>query len=236
MKIQATLVITVTLLMPFTAHAQFAVIDSANLTRAIQQVDAWKQQYQQMVEQGNQIKQTLMGQTGSRGLGSLATNPLLQATVPPDLLQTLSALQTNGTDGLSAAARSIREQTKIYDCENRTGDARILCQRLLNGTAQQQALLQAALDLTSGRRAQIQALQDNINATSDAKSIAELQARMQAENLQVNNDANRLMLMRALSEMADHSAEQTVREKEQRSLAQHSDGSDTFHFAPPAAH
>ncbi len=89
------------------------------------------------------------------------------------------------------------------------------------------------MSLVNQRTAQIQTLQDQINSTGDAKAIAELQARLQVETTQVANDANRLMLMRTMSDAADRAAEQAIREKTMKSLALRGDGSDTFTFVPP---
>jgi len=214
------------------AYAQYAVLDAANLAQAKQQVQSWSKQYNQMTDQLNQLKQLYASTTGNRGLGSVNNNPQLLGTVPPDLVQAYTALQNKGANGLSTDARAIRDQTKIYNCENRSGPDLITCQRILNGLAQQQALLQNALNLTGARADQIRSLQDKVGTTTDAKSIAELQARLQVENLQVNNDANRLLLMRSLAEASDRSAEQAIHEKEMRSLSLHNDGSDTFRFVP----
>jgi len=214
------------------AHAQWAVLDVANLQQAMQEVQAWQKQYRQMEEQRDQLKQQLNAATGSRGLGSIANNPLLQATVPADLTQYYSSLQANGAQGLTAAARAIRGQSKIYDCENRTGADLIACQRLLNNAAQQQALLHNAFAMSALRKEQIQALQDRISTTSDPKSIAELQARLQVETTQVSNDANRLALLRSLGDAAAQAAEQALREIEQHSLSLHNDGSASFRFVP----
>ncbi|NVM77463.1 type IV secretion system protein VirB5 [Duganella sp. SG902] len=212
------------------AHAQFAVIDVANLTQALQQVSAWQKQFQQMNEQKNQLQQQYRAATGNRGLGDFADDPRLRAIVPSELQQLYDALQSSGSAGLSASASAIRGKSKIYDCENLKGSEQISCQRLLNMLAQHQALLASALNMTSSRSAQIQTLQARINATDDPKSIAELQARLQAENIQVNNDANRLQLMRSIAEAADRAAEQAAREKLLLSLSRHNDGSDSFHF------
>lgn len=221
-----------TLAVSIPAHAQFMVLDAANLSQAIQQMAAWKKQYQQMLDQKTQLQQQYTSMTGSRGLGSYASNPSLQAIVPVNLVQTYNDLQTRGTQGLTGSALNIRNQAKIYDCEDRRADDRILCQRILNGTAQQQALSQSAMTLLNQRVTQIQTLQDKINATGDAKAIAELQARLQAENTQVGNDTNRLMLMRSLADAADRAAEQAVREKAMKNLSLHNDGSETFVFVP----
>ena len=224
--------LAVTLSFPCIANAQWLVLDAANLAQALEQMTAWKQQYQQMEEQKKQLHQQYSAATGSRGLGNFASNPKLQAMVPQDLVTSMNNLQTLGASGLSGQARTIRDQLKIYDCEDRATDSRIACQRLLNAAAQQQALTQAALALTNQRMAQIQALQDKINGTTDPKSIAELQARLQAETTQVGNDANRLALMRALGDEADRAADQAFRERTMKSLSRRNDGSETFRFDP----
>jgi len=232
MKPQTLLITLLVCSLQNSAYAQYAVLDSANLAQAKQQVQSWSKQYNQMTDQLTQLKQLYASTTGNRGFGSMVNNPQLQGTVPPDLVQTYAALQKNGAGGLTSDAQMIRDQAKVYNCDNRSGTDLLTCQRILNGLAQQQALLQNALNLTGARADQIRSLQDKVSTTTDAKSIAELQARLQVESLQVNNDANRLQLMRALAEASDRSAEQAIHEKEMRSLSLHSDGSDTFHFVP----
>lgn len=214
-------------------HAGILVLDTANLAQAMEQVAAWKKQYTQMMEQQEQLRQHYAAITGSRGLGSIANNPLLQAVVPADILKTYSEVQNLGAKGLTAQARTLRNLIKIYDCEERSGPDKLNCQRLLNNNAQLQALTQNAMSLVNQRTTQIQALQDQINTTGDAKAIAELQARLQVEATQVGNDANRLMLMHSMSEAADRAAEQAIREKTMKNLSLHGDGSDTFTYVPP---
>ena len=60
------------------AHAGVPVIDVANLFQAVQQVAAWLQQYEQMVEsiqqlrnQYAQLQTTYNSMTGNRGLGTI---------------------------------------------------------------------------------------------------------------------------------------------------------------------
>lgn len=226
------LIVTGSLLTHLPSQAQWAVIDKANLTQALQQVSAWRKQYDQMVEQQNQLKQQYTAATGSRGLGSFASDPRLLATVPPDVQAIYDALQTKGSAGLTNAARELRNHAKIYDCDRMVGEELLNCQRLLNSLAQQQALLRSAMQMTSQRGTQVQTLQDKINATNDPKSIAELQARLQAEAIQVGNDANRLALMRSLAEANDRAAEQAVRETVLRSLSRLDNGSASFRYAP----
>ncbi len=215
------------------ANASMPVIDVANLVQAINQVNAWKIQYAQMLQQVQQLQKQLQSTTGGRGLGNVANNRALQTTVPFEALKVYGDPHALGSNAdMTPPAQAIRNASKIYDCENRTGDDLARCHRLLNNTAQLQAFSQNALTLINQRVDQIQALQDQIDATSDSKAISELQARLQAENTQVSNDANRLMLLRTLAEAADRSSQQAIKEREMQTLSLTSDGSETFVYHP----
>jgi type IV secretion system protein VirB5 len=214
------------------AQAQFAVIDFANLTQALLQVNAWKQQYEQMANQYSQLRKQYDAVTGSRNLGDIANNPALQGVVPADVAELYAGIQSRGAAAMSPAARALRDRSKIYDCEDRHGADLVNCQALLANNAQLQALGQSALFLVERRGGQIRELQSQINATSDVKAIGELQARLQVEATQVGNDANRLMLMKMLADGADRGAQQAIKEKELQNLSLASDGSDTFVYVP----
>jgi len=195
------------------AHAGIPVIDSANLAQAIAQVNAWAQQYQQMVAQINEIRQQYAALTGTRNLGELFNNPLLQASVPADVGAVFSAVAQIGFSGLTAQARALRTQTMLYNCADRTGADQTRCQAVLDANSQTITYLNNALPLITQRVAEIQKLQDQINSTMDPKGIAELQASLQAENTQVSNDANRLAIMQKLADEQQKQAEQTLHEQ-----------------------
>jgi type IV secretion system protein VirB5 len=107
----------------------------------------------------------------------------------------------------------------IYNCADRTGDSKTACEAILNLPAQNQANEQNALDLTQQRVSQIQSLQDSISTTQDPKAIAELQARIAAENVQVNNDANRIALMQAMAASQQQAADQAMHERVLKMIA-----------------
>lgn len=214
------------------AQAQFAVIDFANLMQALVQVDAWKQQYEQMANQYDQLRKQYDAMTGSRNLGDIASNPALRAVVPTDVAGLYTGIQANGAAAMTPAARALRDSTKIYDCEDRRDTDLVSCQALLGNNAQLQALSQSALSLVEQRGGQIELLQHQISATSDVKAIGELQAKLQVETTQVGNDANRLILMKMLADSADRGAQQAIKERELKNLSLTSDGSDTFVYVP----
>lgn len=212
------------------AHAGIPVLDVANLAQAVQQVLSWKQQYDQMVSQLQQMQNQYNSLTGARGLGDILNNPLLQGVVPADVANVYTSINQNGYSGLTSAAQSIRNASMIYNCENRTGQDKQICEALLNSNAQQQAYQQNALQIITQRVSQIQSLQSQINATQDPKAIAELQARIAAENTQVSNDSNRLAVMQALAQSQQQAAVQQAKERELKWLSKTNDGTQGFQF------
>ena len=229
----ALIIFTIVTLTGNTAQAGIPVIDKTAIVQAIQQVLAWQQQYQQMVQQYQQLQQQYASLTGSRGLGDIINNPALHGVVPADVKTVYQAIQQSGGQGLTGTAQAIRDATKVYDCQGRSGTDLSTCQAFLNTNAQSQAFSQNALNLLTQRVTQIQGLQSQINTTGDPKAIAELQARLTAEVAQVNNDSNRLAVLRAMADQQDRAAQQALKERELKNLALTSDGSETFHFQLP---
>ena len=213
-------------------QAAFPVIDLANLAQAINQIASWKQQYEQMSAQYKQLERQYAAVTGSRNLGQIANDPALRDIVPQNLSEQYSSILQRGSSGLSAHGQAIRQLTKIYDCENRQGQDQVTCQATLNTTAQLQALGENAMAIVNQRAAQIESLQNQINETEDAKAIAELQARLQVETTQVNNDANRLTVMTLLSETSERTSQQALRERQLKNLALNNDGTENFVYVP----
>ncbi len=217
-------------------HARaMPVFDFAAFGQAVKQVEAWKEQFDQMAQQIKQLQEQNAAMTGSRGLGDILNDPQLRSTVPPDIAETLGSLRTTGASAMTPLAVSIRQASKIYDCEGRVGADRITCQAFLNNSAQAEAIQQTTMVRLNQRMNQINGLQGQINSTTDPKSIAELTARLVAESAQVANDANRIVIMRAMSDSADRAHQQALKEKELLRLSRSGDGSDTFAYKPYVA-
>jgi len=169
--------------------------------------------------------------TGNRGFGDLLNNPLLKAIVPPDISSTLSTLNSTGT--LTGNAATIRSSTTIYNCGDITdAAAKVACQALLGQNAQSQATQQSTMALLNQRTTQIEALRGQIDATSDPKSIAELQARLQAEEAQVANDQNKIATANAMLVANQQAAAQAQAERVDALMATNKTSAlDGFSFA-----
>jgi len=195
------------------------VFDPTNYAQAVKQVQAWQQQYNQMAQSiakaqatFQQVKAQVDALTGNRGFGDLLNNPLLRNMVPPDLSSTLASL--NSTGALSGQALTLRNATMVYDCGD-LGDAsaKTACQALLGQNAQAQVIQQDILALLNQRTTRIDALRAQISATQDPKAIAELQARLEAEQAQVSNDQNKIAVANAMLAASQTAAAQAEIER-----------------------
>ncbi len=195
------------------------VYDPSNYAEAIKQVQSWEQQFQQMTQALakadatiQQLQTQVASTTGNRGFGDQLNNPSLMTVVPTNLSTTLSGLNSTGT--LTGQAATIRSSTTIYNCAEITdATAKTLCQALLGQNAQAQALQQNSMALLDQRTTQIDALRGQIDATQDPKGIAELQARLLAEQAQVANDQNKIALTNAMLATSQQAAVQAQGEQ-----------------------
>jgi type IV secretion system protein VirB5 len=193
------LITTVTLFLGLaigtSAHAGIPVIDAANLAQAIQQVTAWAQQYQQMAQQIQQLQQQFQNLNGVRNMASLVNNPAARQYLPADY----QTILTNGVGQWQA----IYDAAKKFDIGNTTLSASSDVAQAFAATAKQAAINRAGAELAystaSQRFADIQVLLDKVNDAPDAKDIADLQARIQAEQVMMQNEANKLQMLALLA-------------------------------------
>jgi type IV secretion system protein VirB5 len=148
------------------------VIDAANLAQAINQVLAWEAQYNQMLQQIQQLQfqtensiRNLESITGNRGLGMISNN-ITASVVDPNLQAQLSQINT-----YAGSYEAIKSQ--------------------LNNLTQ----------ASTTRFAQIQSLMLAINSTNDPKAIAELNGRIQAEQAMIANEQKEVALVRQQLEL-----------------------------------
>jgi len=210
------------------AHAGIPVIDGANLVQSIMNVLSWAEQYQQMYQDYEQQIRNYESLTGARNLGDILNNPAFRNTVDPNFINTMQSIQNSGSGGLSAQARALRRTLEVYSCSDRSGTDRRTCEAALSVNSQNMVNQENALGLLTERINQIQGLQSRINTTDDPKAIAELQARIAAEQAQISNDANRIAVMNAYTAAQERSIEQKLKEDEMRNLSLTSDGTDTL--------
>lgn len=200
------------------AHAGIPVIDVANLAQAVMDVlnsvEQIANQVTQIENQAQQIRraqQQIDSMTGSRNLGDVFNNPMLQNYLPPEALEDYNAV-ADGYEALNGTAKSLRDAEMIYNCMDKEDDARRRCQASFARPYQQKAAMERAMQTSNGRIAQIQQLMQRINTTQDPKEIAELQARITAENAMLMHEMGRAQYMESVYD-ADARAENNRNEE-----------------------
>lgn len=213
----------------FTAAAADAqgipVMDIDSIIQSILGVMQSLQQIQNQIQQIRQLDTQVRAISGMRNLGQVLNSPLLQNYVPANATQVVSSIESGGYSGLSGTGKALRDAHMTYNCLEMAGDARTNCQSTLAQPYQQKAFMVDAMTAARGRISQIQSLMGQIDATDDAKGVAEIQARIEAENALLQHEQSQINMAKG---MADAEARIEVsREKE----AQMQQAARTGHLA-----
>lgn len=203
-----------------TSNAQgIPVIDVANLAQTIQQVTNDITEISNQVEQIKRLQAQLTSINGARNLGNIFNNPALLNYVPAKAFTQFNALGISGYGGLTATAKTLRDQSMVYNCMDLTGGTRTACQARLAQPYQQKGLIQDAMTAAAGRLAQIQALMVQIDATTDQKSIQEVQARIGAESALLGHEMSQLQMVQGMADSEERIARSRDRERQYEMLS-----------------
>ena len=194
------------------------VIDATSLadrnTKHIETILKWKTQYDQMVSQINQLKAEYDSMTGSRGLGQIMNSDEFKSYLPSDWQDVYDAVRDGGYEGLTGTAKDVYEENRVYDaCAIFTVEQqRIACEARAVKPSQDKGFALDAYEKAKGRLSQIDQLMTQIDATTDPKEIAELQARIASEQNMIANEQTKLKLYQMVAEAEDRV--QAQRQKE----------------------
>ena len=189
------------------------VFDGAAAANAVQNLVKWAEQLKQMQSQLDQAKQLYASMNGIRGMGSILNNPELRNYLPADWQKVYDSVKTGGYNGLTDAAKAIRDNNQVYDnCAHQTGSAQAICYRQAAQSAQYKDFVGQALASSQKRLNQIQSLMNTINTTTDAKAIAELQARISSEQATIANEATQMQLFKMMADAEQQLVSQQQRE------------------------
>ena len=189
----AAVVATGAYLLATPAEAQFAVIDVAAVNQLVQQMNAWQQQLMSMRMQLLQLEQTRIALTGFRGM-----DKLLPLTSADRNYLPLDAAGLVATAAGSGPYTVLGTRIGQYVSGNAVLTAQDLAQlppadvarlgALRQTIAMRQALMSEAYAHSSERFTSLGVLIERIAAAPDAKAIADLQARIAAEQGMLQNE------------------------------------------------
>ena len=194
------------------------VIDAANLIQTIQQVVNDITKIQNQVQQITQLQNQLASINGYRNLGQVFNNPTLRNYVPSEAYTYVNAISAGGYNGLTGTAKALRDAGMVYNCMDLDGAERTRCQATLSAPYQTKGLLQDAMKSASGRLAQINALMNQIDATTDQKAVQEIQARIGAENALLAHEVSQVQMLQGMADSEERIARSRDRERQYEML------------------
>ena len=178
-----------------------------NYAQAIQRLSQLRENWTQLRNQYEQQLKTYAGQFGNAALGNLLNDPALDNYLPANWQENMASLPTKGFQALSSSAQSVINQYGLNPTQNVDGNTQlspnysteqgINAQAQFGNLATAQVHALAAYSKAVQRETQIQNLKKAINNTQNPKEIAELNARIVAENGEVKNAATQLQLAQA---------------------------------------
>ena len=199
------------------AHAQWAVVDVGAIAQLIEQVNTMRQQLETTREQLQQARETLDSMRGGRGMERLLSGTS-RNYLPPDWQQLAQVLDqaSTGYGALAAELQQLINANAILTPQQVAALSQAERSQLeasRRSAALLQALTREALSTTSRRFDSIQQLIDAIPGASDQKAILDLQARIQAEQGMLQNEATKLGILYQLSQAEELARRQRVREQ-----------------------
>jgi type IV secretion system protein VirB5 len=181
------------------AQAQWAVVDVGAIAQLLQQYQTLKQQLTTAENALSQAQAQYQSMTGGRGMQNLL-NGTNRNYLPSDWSQIVAAINRTGT-GFSALSTGIQASLSANAVLTSQQMAALSpvqrneVQAARNSAATLQAVSQQALSTTSSRFASLQQLINTIGTASDEKAILDLQARIQAEQVMLQNESTKLGIL-----------------------------------------
>lgn len=182
------------LITPLAANAQLAVIDPANIAENIRQLVQLELAYARQLEELARAAEQVEAITGHYGIGELLNGDLYRAArryAPASWRDTLRILKAGGLPGSIADVRAIygeRSETLAiigadeYNQLNPNAPNAQAFERRRNTNLAAIAVAEVSYDNTQARMRNYETLMARIEVAENAKSIADLQARIAAEN------------------------------------------------------
>lgn len=162
-------------------------------------------QYQQLVQQYEQMQQTHASMNGARGWGSVNQNDY--GYISGDWQDVMA-----NTD-----YEAVLEAAKILDVEEAPfaseSDAAQAMQDIQNQNALNRTLNEQSYNKVSQRLSNLNSLAQQVNSATEAKDIADLQARIQVEQVLLQNEQNKMAMMASLQQGQKDIQEQQSRER-----------------------
>ncbi|WVT06306.1 P-type DNA transfer protein VirB5 (plasmid) [Sinorhizobium chiapasense] len=194
-KVPTILAILAMILSAGQAPAQgIPVIDQTAIAKQIESIAQLKSQLDtlnQQLQQAEALYGSLNKITDMADVASLLNDPSIRKALPQDFDAVESLFKGQGTGVLGNSATQLLEDNSTYRTDADDFYAQELS-RIQNQNAGQLSLGQQIYDTATKRIDGIDQLRQKISSAADAKDIADLQARLQAESAFLQTDVLRM--------------------------------------------
>ena len=206
-----------TLGIPKSAHAQFAVVDVASIVQLVQEVRELEQQVATAKSQLAQAQSEYAAITGTRGMQTLLSGT--NRNYLPSNWSQLSQVMNGSSGSYPALATQV---TTLVNANAVLSPAQVATlspaqQAQLAAARQNPALLQAtartALSNSSDRFTSLQQLISAIGSAADQKASLDLTARIAAEQGMLQNESTKLQVLHQVVEADERARAQRLREQ-----------------------
>ena len=216
------------------AHGELPVIDVANIAEQIRHLAQMELTYARQLEQLTEAKLQVEAITGHYGLGELLNSHIYRDArryTPTTWRDTLRILQAGGLPGSVADVRSVYGERAESMAVIGADDYNTLNPEAPNAQAFERrrdtnlatlAIAEATFDDTQARMVNYETLMGQIELTENAKAVADLQARIAAENGTSLADLIRLQSVQ-LQQMGAVEAQQLVDETNMKRQTRYAD-------------
>ncbi|WP_439632162.1 P-type DNA transfer protein VirB5 [Shinella sp.] len=186
------------------------VIDQTAILKHIESIAQLKSQLDalhQQIEQAQQLYGSLNKLTDMADVASVLNDPAIRNALPADFAAIEGLLKGDGTGVFKDSASKFLEGNSTYRTDADDFYAKELA-RVQNKNAGQMSLGQQIYDTATKRIDGIDQLREKISTASDAKEIADLQARLQAEQAFLQTDVLRMEGLRMVQQAQNQVDEQ----------------------------
>ncbi|MBB3299872.1 type IV secretion system protein VirB5 [Rhizobium sp. BK077] len=202
-RIEFALAMMVALLPAGTAFAQgIPVIDETAIAKQIESISQLKSQLDtlnQQLQQAQQLYASLNKLTNMADVAGLLNDPSIRKALPQDFNAIEGLLKGSGSGVFATSASKFLEENSTYRTDANDFYAQELA-RAQNQNAGQMSLGQQIYDAATKRIDGIDQLRQQISGAADAKDIADLQARLQAETAFLQTDVLRMQALQMVQQ------------------------------------
>jgi type IV secretion system protein VirB5 len=185
------------------AHAQWAVFDAANAANTAQAIVQAKAQLDQLKNQLSQAKQAYDSISGMRDIGNVLKSDLLKQNLPADYQPVLQAIRS-GMDGnlggISSQILNTITANQLASCAKQyvVDSEKAACEQRWRQMAALKVTNDQSYASAANNIKNLEQLVNGITSSTDAKTIADLNARIQLEQIKITNEKVKLDTIAAM--------------------------------------